>query len=178
MLLDRSYKTAPVSSALLSRPQAGSRVREALRHKRRPAAPCPLLAGARQRRGGAAGLARLESPSIAASASVIIPAPVTHHIAPDIDAERDGLIGDLVKAKMVEATYQITGIGPTLNRPQRRGRPLFHRRRNPLCAAWCRTGEKHPRRRRCSLLRHWCNSRISSGRPRKMRCLVPDGALR
>jgi len=40
---------------------------------------------------------------------------VTHHIAPDIDAERDGLIADLVKAKMVEALYQITGIGPTLD---------------------------------------------------------------
>ena len=40
---------------------------------------------------------------------------VTHHIAPDIDAERDGLIGDLVKAELVEALYQITGIGPTLN---------------------------------------------------------------
>ena len=40
---------------------------------------------------------------------------VTHHIAPDIDAERDGLIGDLVKAGMVEALYQVTGVGPTLN---------------------------------------------------------------
>jgi hypothetical protein len=42
-------------------------------------------------------------------------AAVTHHIAPDIDAERDGLINDLVKAEMVEALYQISGIGPTLN---------------------------------------------------------------
>ena len=40
---------------------------------------------------------------------------VTHHIAPDIDAERDGLIADLVKADMVEALYQVTGVGPTLN---------------------------------------------------------------
>lgn len=39
---------------------------------------------------------------------------VTHHIAPDIDAERDGLIDDLLRAQMVEAIYQITGIGPTL----------------------------------------------------------------
>jgi LssY-like putative type I secretion system component LssY len=39
---------------------------------------------------------------------------VTHHIAPDVDAERDGLISDLVKAGMVEALYQITGVGPTL----------------------------------------------------------------
>jgi hypothetical protein len=40
---------------------------------------------------------------------------VTHHISPDIDAERDGLIADLVKAGMVTAIYQVTGVGPTLN---------------------------------------------------------------
>jgi LssY C-terminus len=40
---------------------------------------------------------------------------VTHHIAPDIDAERDGLIGDLIRAGMVVARYQVSGIGPTLN---------------------------------------------------------------
>ncbi|HWV52352.1 LssY C-terminal domain-containing protein [Pseudorhodoplanes sp.] len=40
---------------------------------------------------------------------------VTHHISPDIDAERDGLIDDLKAAKVVEAIYQVTGVGPTLN---------------------------------------------------------------
>jgi hypothetical protein len=40
---------------------------------------------------------------------------VTHHIAPDIDAERDGLIADLTKAGMVTAIYQVTGVGPRLN---------------------------------------------------------------
>ena len=40
---------------------------------------------------------------------------VTHHIAPDIDAERDGLIADLVQAGMVEVRYQVSGIGPTLS---------------------------------------------------------------
>ena len=40
---------------------------------------------------------------------------VTHHIAPDIDAERNGLIGDLKSAKVVLAIYEVTGIGPTLN---------------------------------------------------------------
>jgi hypothetical protein len=39
---------------------------------------------------------------------------VTHHIAPDIDAERDGLTDDLKAAKVVEAIYEVTGIGPTL----------------------------------------------------------------
>lgn len=39
---------------------------------------------------------------------------VTHHIDPDIDAERGRLASDLEAAKMVEAKYQVTGIGPTL----------------------------------------------------------------
>lgn len=40
---------------------------------------------------------------------------VTHHIGPDIDAVRALLIDDLKAAKMVEATYQVTGVGPTIN---------------------------------------------------------------
>lgn len=40
---------------------------------------------------------------------------VTHHIAPDIDAERNLLIGDLVAAKMVTTLYTMTGVGPTLS---------------------------------------------------------------
>lgn len=40
---------------------------------------------------------------------------VTHHIAPDIDDERNLLIGDLVAAKVVTVLYGLTGIGPTLN---------------------------------------------------------------
>ncbi|XIA65488.1 LssY C-terminal domain-containing protein [Bradyrhizobium sp. TZ2] len=39
---------------------------------------------------------------------------VTHHISPDLDAERALLAGDLEKAGMVEAKYQVTGIGPTI----------------------------------------------------------------
>jgi hypothetical protein len=39
---------------------------------------------------------------------------VTHHIAPDIDAERALLSGDLAAAGMVEAKYQVTGVGPTV----------------------------------------------------------------
>ena len=40
---------------------------------------------------------------------------VTHHIAADIDAERDLLVADLNRAGMVTAIYQVTGVGPTLN---------------------------------------------------------------
>ena len=39
---------------------------------------------------------------------------VTHHIDADIDAERKFLAGDLEAAGMVQAKYQVTGIGPTL----------------------------------------------------------------
>lgn len=39
---------------------------------------------------------------------------VTHHIAPDLDAERALLTADLENARLVEAKYQVTGIGPTI----------------------------------------------------------------
>lgn len=39
---------------------------------------------------------------------------ITHHIAPDIDAERDLLIADLTAAGLLAETYQVSGIGPTL----------------------------------------------------------------
>jgi len=39
---------------------------------------------------------------------------VTHHIAPDIDAERDLLMRDLREAGMVQNFFQISGTGPTL----------------------------------------------------------------
>ncbi len=39
---------------------------------------------------------------------------ITHHVAPDIDAERDGLIADLRKDGWLTELYQVTGIGATL----------------------------------------------------------------
>jgi len=39
---------------------------------------------------------------------------VTHHIDADIDAERTRLAADLEDAGMVDAKYQVTGIGPTM----------------------------------------------------------------
>ncbi|WP_367116413.1 LssY C-terminal domain-containing protein [Bradyrhizobium sp.] len=39
---------------------------------------------------------------------------VTHHIAPDIDAERDLLMRDLREAGMVQTFFKISGTGPTL----------------------------------------------------------------
>jgi hypothetical protein len=39
---------------------------------------------------------------------------VTHHIAPDIDTERNGLIADLVAAGQLGKLFQVTGVGATL----------------------------------------------------------------
>ncbi len=40
---------------------------------------------------------------------------ITHHIDADIDAERKRLAADLEAAGMVDAKYQVTGIGPTMD---------------------------------------------------------------
>ena len=40
---------------------------------------------------------------------------VTHRIAPDIDDERAYFMASLIHAGMVQATYQVSGAGPTLN---------------------------------------------------------------
>jgi hypothetical protein len=40
---------------------------------------------------------------------------ITHHIGPDVDAERDALIADLEKAGWVQSTYVISGRGETLD---------------------------------------------------------------
>ncbi len=40
---------------------------------------------------------------------------ITHHIAPDLDAERDRLMAALAAAGQLQTTYQVTGVGPTLN---------------------------------------------------------------
>jgi hypothetical protein len=39
---------------------------------------------------------------------------ITHHIDADIDAERMRLASDLESAGMVDAKYQVTGVGPTM----------------------------------------------------------------
>ena len=50
---------------------------------------------------------------------------VTHHIAPDIDAERDLLASDLSASGHVEATYAVSGVGPTLLARNGGGDPYF-----------------------------------------------------
>ena len=50
---------------------------------------------------------------------------ITHHIAPDIDAERDLLSNDLAEANKVETTYSVSGVGPTLFARNGGGDPYF-----------------------------------------------------
>ena len=50
---------------------------------------------------------------------------ITHHIAPDIDSERDLLTDDLKTAKVVTTIYEVTGIGPMLNARNGEGDPYF-----------------------------------------------------
>jgi hypothetical protein len=39
---------------------------------------------------------------------------VTHHIAPDVDAERDALVADLTRTGQLGKIFQVTGVGTTL----------------------------------------------------------------
>jgi hypothetical protein len=42
-------------------------------------------------------------------------ARITHHIGPDVDAERELLTADLRRAHVVQTIYEVTGIGPTVD---------------------------------------------------------------
>jgi hypothetical protein len=52
-------------------------------------------------------------------------AKITHHIGPDIDAERDLITDYLKTAKVVTTIYEITGIGPTLDGRNGEGDPYY-----------------------------------------------------
>jgi hypothetical protein len=40
---------------------------------------------------------------------------ITHHVAPDVDADRDLVLADLAAARQLAERYQVTGVGPTLD---------------------------------------------------------------
>jgi hypothetical protein len=40
---------------------------------------------------------------------------ITHHIAPDIDSERDMVIDELARAGVLTQTYQVSGVQPTIH---------------------------------------------------------------
>lgn len=50
---------------------------------------------------------------------------ITHHIGPDVDAERNLVVDDLRKAGQLSSTYEIPGIGATRNGRNGGGDPYF-----------------------------------------------------
>ncbi len=50
---------------------------------------------------------------------------ITHHIAADVDAERSLLASDLEAVQMVDAKYQVTGVGVTLTGRNGGGDPYY-----------------------------------------------------
>lgn len=52
-------------------------------------------------------------------------ARITHHIGPDVDADRDLLTADLRAAKAVGTIYEVTGIGPTVKGRNGEGDPYY-----------------------------------------------------
>ena len=96
------------------RAQAGRRLREGVGRERRPPPPRALLALGRR-------WAKTSRPlwlgSATFDASVGLShrtGQITHHIAPDIDAERDALLRGLAAADELVREYQVTGVGEML----------------------------------------------------------------
>ena len=50
---------------------------------------------------------------------------ITHHIGPDLDAERSFLIGGLEAAGVLVSSYNETGVGPTKTGRNGGGDPYF-----------------------------------------------------
>ncbi len=112
VLLDRPYRDAPVSSLYLF-------------NRREDLAFEKPMGGSADRRGHVrfwnalqvgedAGQVWLGSATFDRDVGIShYTGAVTHHIAPDVDAERDRLIGDLWRAGRLAAVYETAGIGPT-----------------------------------------------------------------
>ena len=50
---------------------------------------------------------------------------ITHHIGPDVDAERDRVIGDLRRAGQLLTVFQVTGVGPKWHGRNGGGDPYY-----------------------------------------------------
>jgi hypothetical protein len=113
VLLDRPYKTAPVSPLFF----AGRREDLAFEKpvgssadRRQHVRLWSMLANGAEARPVWLGSATYDS-GVTLSRDT---GQVTHKIAPDVDAERDQLMAGLNEARMVTSLYQMMGIGPTL----------------------------------------------------------------
>jgi len=113
VLLDRPYKDAPVSNLYyLGRREdlAFEQPIGASADRRNHVRYWQVLDSGDEKRPVWLGAATQDR-SVGISAYTVA---VTHHISPDLDAERARLTADLENAGMVDAKYQVTGIGPTL----------------------------------------------------------------
>ncbi|WP_295620439.1 LssY C-terminal domain-containing protein [Chamaesiphon sp. GL140_3_metabinner_50] len=114
VLLKRAYPTAPVSNLYFFNRQqdlafeqpAGSSANQR-HHVRFWQSPDPDTKSNRPLWIGSATFDR-------SSGFSHLTGKITHHIAADIDAERNATIESLVKVKQVVSVYQVTGVGATL----------------------------------------------------------------
>ncbi|QPF85202.1 LssY C-terminal domain-containing protein [Bradyrhizobium genosp. L] len=124
VLLDRPYRDAPVSSLfyldrrpdLVFEKPVGSSA-----DRRNHVRFWKVLDSGEEKRPVWLGAATLDR-SVGISSYT---GAVTHHIAPDLDAERALLATDLESSGMVTAKYQVTGIGATLAGHNGGGDPYF-----------------------------------------------------
>jgi LssY C-terminus len=111
VLLDRSYNTAPVSPLFY----------EGRRDRRQHVRLWKVLEKGSDGDPVWLGSATFDS-GVTLSRDT---GQVTHRIAPNVDEERDRLIGELNAAHMVTGIYQMKGIGPTLNGRNGEGDPYY-----------------------------------------------------
>ncbi len=124
VLLDRAYKDAPVSNLyyqgrredLAYEKPIGSNA-----DRRNHARYWKVLDQGEEKRPVWLGAAT-EDRGVGVSKYTVA---VTHHISADLDAERAVLSADLENAGMVDAKYQVTGIGPTVAGHNGGGDPYY-----------------------------------------------------
>jgi hypothetical protein len=122
VLLDRPYKTAPVSPLFFDGRREDLAFEKPVgssADRRQHVRLWLMLASGADARPVWLGSATFDS-GVTLSRDT---GQVTHRIAPDVDAERDSLIAGLNDARMVIGLYQMNGIGPTLTGRNGEGDP-------------------------------------------------------
>lgn len=113
-LLDRPYKTAPVSSLYYENRREDVAFEKPIgssADQRNHVRYWQVLESGQEGRPVWLGAATRDS-GVELSHDT---GQVTHRIDADIDAERAFLTSQLIAAEVVEATYEVIGVGPTLN---------------------------------------------------------------
>jgi LssY C-terminus len=122
VLLDRPYKTAPVSPLFFDGRREDLAFEKPVgssADRRQHVRLWSMLASGTEARPVWLGSATFDS-GVTLSRDT---GQVTHKIAPDVDAERDQLMAGLNDAHMVTGLYQMKGIGPTLTGRNGEGDP-------------------------------------------------------